>query len=258
MRIPPSQNFPEAPGLPATARLPRWGPWATLGWGASLALAMALFQNLGALGFLYYWDFAHPGEPIARTQLSAHGGLLAFALLLSAPPLLGLLALAVRLSRYSLRDYLALRRPGWRELILGVAVLGSVLFGVGMLAGVTGQETPDFMAGTYNSAREAGMLPLLAFSFVLLAPLQEELLFRGFFYRGLAPRLGVWPAILLTAAAWSITHVQYRWFFVAEIFLLGIVLGWLRARSGSTLLTAILHAMINALALLTVSLSAGT
>jgi len=44
--------------------------------------------------------------------------------------------------------------------------------------------------------------------------------------------------------------VQYQWFFVGEIFLLGLAFGWLRAKTGSLLLTFILHATVNAMAIL--------
>jgi hypothetical protein len=114
------------------------------------------------------------------------------------------------------------------------------------------------MADTFTTARAAGLLPLLLFSFVFLAPLQEELLFRGFFFRGFATSLGMWPTIFITGGVWALTHAQYQWFFVGEIFALGLVLGWLRGRSGSTILTITLHAMVNGLALLEVALLAGS
>jgi membrane protease YdiL (CAAX protease family) len=78
--------------------------------------------------------------------------------------------------------------------------------------------------------------------------LQEELVFRGFFFTGFAPSIGAWPAIVLTSAVWAGSHGQYEWFFIGEIFALGVLFGWLRWRSGSTLLTFILHACVNGMA----------
>ena len=251
MDIAPTLNAAETSSSLGTHSF-RWGPWATLVWGVPLTLTAILFQSLGALGFVKWWRFVHPGEPIALASLASHGAVLAFALAASAPLVLALLGYAVRLSGFSLSEYLALKWPRWRDIGVGFAALAAVLFGVGLIAGIAGQESPEFMAETYNTARAAGMLPLLFVSFVLLAPLQEELLFRGFFFRGFAPALGVWPAIVATSAAWALTHVQYQWFFMGEIFALGVVLGWLRARSGSTILTIALHATINGVALLEV------
>jgi hypothetical protein len=39
--------------------------------------------------------------------------------------------------------------------------------------------------------------------------------------------------------------VQYDWFFLAQVFGLGLLFGWLRWRSGSTLLTIMLHMFVN-------------
>jgi membrane protease YdiL (CAAX protease family) len=243
----------ESPQLPQTVRRPRWGPWATLGWGIPLAATAVLSQTLGAFGFVMWWRFLHPDQLITRADIATNGPLLAFSLAVSAPIVLGLLALVVRASRVSLSEYLALKWPRWRDFGIGTAALVCVLLATGVVAGLTGQETPEFMGATYNSAKMAGMLPLLIVSFVFLGPLQEELLFRGFFFRGFAPALGVWPAIALTSAAWAFTHVQYSWFFVGEIFALGMVFGWLRWRSGSTILTVALHAAVNGMALVEVA-----
>lgn len=243
----------EAGPSPSGAVRLRWGPWATLAWGVPLLVSAVLSQTIGAFAFLKWWQFAHPEQPIALANVEANGPVLAFALAVSAPIVLGVLALVIYFARVSFADYLALRSPRWRDLALGAAVIFGVLFATGIIAGASGQETPAFMAATYNSARSAGMLPLLIFSFVLLGPLQEELLFRGFFFRGLAPAIGPWLTIALTSALWAVTHMQYQWFFVGEIFALGVTFGWLRWRSGSTLLTFFLHAGVNGLALVEVA-----
>ena len=81
---------------------------------------------------------------------------------------------------------------------------------------------------------------------VIAAPVGEEIVFRGFLYRGWAqtPR-AVWPAIVVISVLWAVIHTQYDWFGVFQIFLIGLLLGWIRWRSGSTLLTIGLHALIN-------------
>ncbi|HEX3486412.1 MAG TPA: CPBP family intramembrane glutamic endopeptidase [Micropepsaceae bacterium] len=233
---------------PPIQRRLRWGPWSTLGWAVPISVAMVLFQSLGAIGFIRWWNFNHPGQPIRTADISSNGAVLAFSLAVSAPAVLAVLALAVRLARVPLADYLALKWPRWRQIGIGIVLLAAVLLGVGVAAGLIGEETPEFIGETFASARAAGMLPLLILSFVFLGPLQEELLFRGFLFRGFAPSFGVWPTIVITAALWSIIHVQYEWFFIGEIFALGLLFGWLRAWSGSLLLTFGLHAMVNGMA----------
>jgi membrane protease YdiL (CAAX protease family) len=254
----PSTLDAESRELPRNPQPLRWGPWATLGWGVSLAATAILSQTLGAFGFVMWWRFLHPDQPITRADIGTNGPLLAFSLAVSTPIVLGVLAFVVRASRVSVSEYLGLRWPRWRDFGIGVAALATVLLATGVVAGLSGQETPEFMGDTYNSAKVAGMLPLLMVSFVFLGPLQEELLFRGFFFRGFVPTLGAWPTIILTSAVWAFTHVQYQWFFVGEIFVLGLVFGWLRWRSGSTILTTLLHAAVNGMALVEVATLAGS
>jgi len=57
--------------------------------------------------------------------------------------------------------------------------------------------------------------------------------------------LTVWPAIVVISALWAGLHVQYDWTGVVQIFVVGLFLGWMRWRSGSTLLTFLLHALFN-------------
>jgi len=241
---------------PKTTRL-RWGPWTTLFWGAGIMVVMVLFQTIGALAFWKLWQNLHPEQVISLSSLASNGAVLAFSVVVSAPAVLAVIFLAVRLSGVPPSEYLALKAPRWRDIGVGVASLAAVLLITGVIAGLTGQEEPAFIADTFNTARAAGMLPLLVFSFVILGPFQEEAMFRGFLYRGFAQSFGPWPTIMLTAAVWAIIHVQYQWFFMGEIFALGLLLGWLRARSGSLLLTFGLHALVNGMAVVEAALMAG-
>ena len=43
-----------------------------------------------------------------------------------------------------------------------------------------------FQVDTYRSSRAAGTLPLLWFTFAIAGPSAEEIVFRGFLYRGFA------------------------------------------------------------------------
>ena len=81
---------------------------------------------------------------------------------------------------------------------------------------------------------------------VVVAPIGEETLFRGFLFRGWhrSPR-DAWVAIIAIALLWAITHVQYNPYFMAQVFVIGLVLGWFRWKSGSTILTMLLHGLVN-------------
>ena len=73
----------------------------------------------------------------------------------------------------------------------------------------------------------------------LSAGVGEELVTRG----ALQPRLG----ILRTSAVFAALHVQYSWFGVLVIFMLGILLGTIRRRT-STTVAVLVHALYDTLA----------
>ncbi len=54
---------------------------------------------------------------------------------------------------------------------------------------------------------------LLWLAVVVVTPLGEETLFRGFLYRGWlqSPR-DAWLVIVVTALFWALIHVQYDWY----------------------------------------------
>ena len=234
----------------------RWGLWTTLAWGAGAAVVMVVSQTLGAIAFLAWRGVLAPGEALDADALGSNGPLLTAAFLISTPLVIGYFVLAVRLARVPFAEYMALAWPRWRDVLLGIGALVAVLMIAGVGATLSGQETPEFMTETFRTAREAGILPLFFFSFAVLAPVQEELFFRGFLYRGMSASIGAWPTIVLTSAVWSVVHLQYEWFFIGEIFLLGVAFGWLRLRSGSTILTMFLHGGMNTLALLSAGMQA--
>jgi membrane protease YdiL (CAAX protease family) len=71
-------------------------------------------------------------------------------------------------------------------------------------------------------------------------------LFRGFLFRGwLQQPRDAWAVIIITSLLWAFIHVQYDWYVIAQIFIFGLLLGWMRWATGSTTLTILLHALIN-------------
>jgi len=101
------------------------------------------------------------------------------------------------------------------------------------------------------------MLPLLWLVVVLVTPVNEELLFRGFLFRGWhrTPR-DAWIVIIVTALLWAIIHVQYDLYVIGQVFVCGLILGWFRWATGSTLLTILMHALVNAEGMLETLLTA--
>ncbi|AHB50392.1 hypothetical protein W911_15710 [Hyphomicrobium nitrativorans NL23] len=89
---------------------------------------------------------------------------------------------------------------------------------------------------------------------VVLAPLWEEVTFRGFLLSALAKtRLGFWPAAAISAALWTALHAGYSWPGLVSVFLAGLGLSWIMKRTGSMRAVVIAHAVINAFALTVIS-----
>ena len=94
--------------------------------------------------------------------------------------------------------------------------------------------------------------PLRAFSvpltFVVIAPVTEELLFRGLILRGLRTRYGPTRAILASAILFAAFHLDPQTLVFGT--LVGLLLGVIAERAGSTLPSIALHAGFNALPVL--------
>jgi len=160
----------------------------------------------------------------------------------------GFMLLIIALIARGAWDLLALRRPRrW------LAALGT---GVGILVVVN--VVTVALEPVLHAGREQGLTPsrwepshaaafaVFAFAVVVLAPVTEELAFRGLGY-GLLRPFGLVPPIVGAAFIWALAHGLLNALVVITI--LGIGLAWLRYRQGSTIPGIILHGAFNGIAL---------
>ncbi len=80
---------------------------------------------------------------------------------------------------------------------------------------------------------------------VLLAPLSEELVFRGWLYTGLRQRFGFWPSFLVTTLAFAAIHWDPNHRRILLVLPLAVALGLLREIAGSIKPTILLHGCYN-------------
>ena len=80
---------------------------------------------------------------------------------------------------------------------------------------------------------------------LIVAPVLEEFIFRGFLFSQLKIRLGNWAAISLSSLAWTLMHLQYEIKILAVLFVLGLFLGFFRWKYNSLFLVIILPAANN-------------
>jgi hypothetical protein len=215
-------------------------PDAATGWAV---LVFVIAQAIGATVVLTWYS---GNAPTSSTPIYYDGTLVALVTLVTNPMLVGLCWAVVRYQGLDAREFLGLARFTLRDFLIGVlaiAALAAALYLVASLAKL--DLVPRFQTDTFTSARRDGWLVPLLLAVVVVGPIGEEVMFRGFLYRGwVEPGFVVTPIIMLTLL-WSGMHMQYDWFGILQVFLTGLVLGWLRWLSGSTALTIVLHMLVN-------------
>jgi membrane protease YdiL (CAAX protease family) len=129
---------------------------------------------------------------------------------------------------------------------VGMAVLAQVVFVIVALPLLTAVGNALGLHGTTNVQlhhRHAGMVLLLSWIAVVAAPWMEELSMRGFLLSGLWQRFGFWPAALASSLVWAGLHGVSGVLipFTCE----GLLLCWIRRRTGSVRTGIALHATQN-------------
>jgi len=217
-----------------------WSYGATLGWAALAFLIGQVVALVAVIGW-------RPQLLHSFVSTPYDGVLITTFLFISNPITIAVLALAARLAPADVFDYLGLRWPPPRSLTIGIAGLVVLIAVSDALLYFTGQDlvTP-FQTQSYSSAAAQGWLPAMLVATIIIAPAGEEVMFRGFLFRGWVRSDRVaWPAIAVISVLWAALHIQYDWAGVLQIFVVGLFLGWIRRRSGSTLSTFLLHALFN-------------
>lgn len=138
------------------------------------------------------------------------------------------------------------RRARW--LTLAAPLVGAALLAVGLglqrVVPATAEAPVEALVRWPSGVVAAAGL-------AVLAPVAEELFFRGFLWGAVAPHAGRGGAVALTTAAFALVHLPQTvgaWGAFAAIAALGLGLGLLRAIAGGVLPCAVAHLAHNALA----------
>src|SRR5262249_42536821 len=106
--------------------------------------------------------------------------------------------------------------------------------------------SPELVAEYRSILGNPTALVLYWLGLVVTAPVAEEIIYRGFLTRGWSEsRLGMMLTIPLVAALFAVSHMQYALPAMLMVFGLGALFGVMRWRSGSTVLTIMMHATWN-------------
>jgi membrane protease YdiL (CAAX protease family) len=135
---------------------------------------------------------------------------------------------------------LGLRPVGWRPIVfavLGTTVLSFVVSQLG--------PQPEGVREVTQGIQGAQALRTLAV-LGLLAPVAEELVFRGLLYGWLAGRWNNLAAFILSSLAFAAAHTEPL--HIVMVLPLGFWFGWLRWRTGSLVPTIVAHIINNTIA----------
>jgi membrane protease YdiL (CAAX protease family) len=156
-----------------------------------------------------------------------------------------------RLRTTGLRPFRAITRRDLRAILIGVAALVVAHIGTGIQL-VLSHQTKHVQSG-FEHFDVVTSLPMMTaigitigvLTMVLLAPVVEEITFRGLLFGALAPRLGVVASAVLTAVLFGAVHGDLVLF--PTLAALGLINAFAYAATGNLWVPIALHAFNNTL-----------
>ncbi len=237
----------------ASVTLPRNPPWGWWEIGKALLLIIAgviiLSLVVVGIGFVTHSDFRRTPK-LSSTPL-----------FVIATGIYGIVVLAIY--------WFAVRRAGssWGQVglqpfewwwvplapILTFAqFFGMFVINTQLILRFTGKafENPQIKNITGGMQLTPTDLVLLLILVAVIAPIAEELLFRGMLYPVLRRSGGVTLAIILSALLFGLAHVVPV--LIPGLFFVGLILAWVRERSGSVIPGMLIHALQNGIIIIAI------
>jgi membrane protease YdiL (CAAX protease family) len=228
---PPDTSEPADDGYP---RWPLWSPFLAVLLGATASIVIvgmliALAQSIDPK--------LDDGSPwiTALSTLGLDGCVVA--------AVVGVAAMTVRPRLW----HFGLRRAPLRHSI-GVAFMAVVAFLAFELAysAVFDPKNPQKIVEDLGADQSTALLVLGAVAVIVVAPIAEELLFRGFLFRVLRMRTGFWAAALIDGVLFGLVHGSLV--ILPVLAFLGVALCWVYERTGSLFPCIAIHVLNNTIA----------
>jgi membrane protease YdiL (CAAX protease family) len=152
---------------------------------------------------------------------------------------------------FSWRDFGLVRSPFWSTVVrmgLVMATYIVMLATYNELVHLAPDDAPEKLGAA------SGNLHMLAFAVLVavLAPIAEEIFFRGLIFRAFRNSIGLWPAAIVSGLLFGALHIDAtttdRLLQVVPLAVLGISFALLYAWTGTLYSTIALHATNNAIA----------
>jgi membrane protease YdiL (CAAX protease family) len=226
----------------------RWGAAATIAWAVLVIAVLVAVQTIFAMVYAMSTMRHRSPEELGRQleALSSNGDIVAVGTILAAAACTLVMIGIVKLKRGArLDDYFSFEMPPTRVVLRWLAYGLALMAAYDLVTLALGKPiVPEFSRSAWNST---GDRATLAAAIIIVAPIFEELLFRGFLMAGLAAsHLGERTAIVVSAVAWAVIHLQYDLYALGFIVLVGLLLGYARQRTGSLAVPVMIHMLVNA------------
>jgi membrane protease YdiL (CAAX protease family) len=247
-----SSKPPKEPSSPASVP---WNPWV----GAFFALFI-FFGAQFVAGFLISIYPLLRGWTALRAQAWLDGSLAVKLVYLALITLVIFIALRAFLRWHkSSFKAIGLRRPKWTDPLFSLAafpvyVLLFVLLTATVKALAPGLDVNQAQDLGFNATYTGVQLIFIAIGLVILPPVTEEVIFRGFLYSSLKKGMPILAAAIVTSLLFAAGHLAEGGgsgpLYIAAIdtFVLSMVLVYLREKTGGLWAGIGLHALKNGIA----------
>lgn len=241
---------------PAASAEPPWGWWEIV--------KAVLFIVIGVvmLGLAVAGAVALTRSHINRTDKLSSGPLFVAATGIYAIVILAVYLFAVRRAGNSWAA-IGLRGFGWRwwlmiPFLTALEFVGMAFINLRLLQPFTGApfENPQIETITGGMRLTQHDLFLLLILVAVIAPIAEELLFRGMLYPVFRYQLGAIGAIAASAFVFGLVH--FIPIIIPGLIFVGLILGWVRERSGSVVPGMVIHALQNGIVMVGIYLITST
>ena len=247
--LPAATLPPEGPSAskPFPAVLPSIG-WIVLYFALQLVVTVIVIA-VSVFGH----KFVNPDVTIDPGLAAENPMLIIWGLVVSAAIQLGLLWLYLRKDGRAATIGLTHfgRVPATRTVLIAISALlvataFNYIYATYIISGMPMQdEMAKLLASIPRTPLNIGVGVL---AIAVIAPLIEELLFRGLLQNALGHHMPAWAAIILSAFTFALVHMQPL--AIPALMALGAAFGFIYHKTGSLRMTIVLHMINNALALL--------
>lgn len=222
--------------------------------GVAMAVAFVVLGTLAATIFILGHRSSGLNPKVLEDAMTKNAFFIVPTQFVIYIAIIGFMALLVWVRhKTSLAQAIHWNMPARRPILLTALITGAALAlisDIGQFA--LHRWIPDSLPITEFFKDRPSALLLGAFG-ILVAPLMEELLFRGFLYPALARWTGATASLIITASAFTLLHgaqLGYAWAPLLLIFVVGLTLTITRMRTNSVATCVIVHMTYNFVLLL--------